>query len=285
MQKSATLVTLALAALLGFVALSGCSRGEMEVKQTSAEISNGFKRVYGSFVGRYYKPMKDPYGFCSRLESLVSCPEVHINGVQATISPTLPDFHGVTVNGVFNVNVVSDSNFSEVEVEGDTALLQHVTFVVDADGMLHVNMHRGFHYPEMARAELTIHTYKLDYFGYMGFGYVDIDGINTREFALSAHGGGTITANGVAGRMGITLTGTSSLDARSMDIGTMYLNTGEYAHAKVKADKALTAVTADGSKIRYYGHPDKVNVIGLNGGAVVPAVDHYYAKHGLPPYL
>jgi len=284
MKKTFKFIAFSCAMLMALLALTSCARTKMEIRRTSSSVMTATRDAYQGFMARYYKPMIQPYGFCNRFEAIVSCSDVHLNGHPSMLVPTIADFHGVTVNGVFNVNLVADSNFSEVEVEGDTAILQHVTFIVDPDGILHINMHRGYRYPEFARADVTIHLPKITYFGYTGFGHVNLTGIDSEFFTLEANGGGYITASGVADRVGISLRGTSGLDAMGMNIGVLYMNTGEYAHAKVKPKKHMTAVTADGSNIHYYGRPETANVIGLNGGQVIPMEDHYFAPHGLPPY-
>jgi len=284
MNKSFKLMASGCVILICAIVLAGCGRTEMAARRTGSTVFSAPGNAYKGFMARYFKPMVLPYGFCNRLETVVSCADVHINGTSGMLVPTLGDFHGVAVNGVFNVNLVADANYTEVEVEGDTAILARTTFIVDPDGILHINMERGYHYPEFARANVTIHVPHLDFFGYVGYGHVDLSGLDSPTFVLEGKGGGYITASGVVERMGVHLKGTSGFDGMGMEIGVLHLDTSQYAHAKVQPEDEMTAVTADASRIRYYGHPTAVNVIGLNGGQVLPMEDHYFAPHGLPPY-
>ncbi len=86
-------------------------------------------------------------------------------------------------------------------------------------------------------------------------GKIFIDNLNTPHFILSADGQGFIELNGRATRLDATLRDKTRLDARHLQVRTLFINTAAMAQADVQNTDGLSVLSTGKSDVYFYTDP------------------------------
>jgi hypothetical protein len=86
-------------------------------------------------------------------------------------------------------------------------------------------------------------------------GKIFIDNLNTPHFIVKADGQGFIELNGRATRLDVTLLDKSRLDARHLQVRTLFINTAGQSQADVQNIDGLSVLSTDKSDVYFYTDP------------------------------
>lgn len=86
-------------------------------------------------------------------------------------------------------------------------------------------------------------------------GKISIDNLNTPHFIVKADGQGFISLTGRATRLDATLQDKTRLDARHLQVRTLFINTSGMAQADVQNVDGLSVLSTDKSNVFFYTDP------------------------------
>ena len=214
------------------------------------------------------------------------------SGKFITDERTTDDFRALDVSDGIDATVVVDSTQpTHVRILGDDNLVQRVRTLVAQDGTLHVDFRdkngAGWTSFNPLRAEVTVP--RLESLTRSGGGEVDLSGvISAPTFLLSASGGGTVKAQGLAvqqlnvdlsGAVVTTLAGQANriksstsggvvMNARELSAQEASLVSSGAGSTVLRVSDSLSVSASGGVEVHILGRPSVV-AQDLSGGATL----------------
>lgn len=178
-------------------------------------------------------------------------PRLHGNGVEATQTRSVDEFHSLAVHDSFDVRVQVGQPAS-VSLSGDENLLEHVATEVE-DGTLCIAIDRD--YSSGLDLEVRITVPDLRAFTCSGAVDAKLAGIERDAFALSASGDCDVAAQGRVGRLTLQSSGTSDLRLFDLEAREVVLGTSGDTDVQISVADRLQATLSGNSDVRYRGAP------------------------------
>jgi hypothetical protein len=176
------------------------------------------------------------------------------SGVTASEARSTADFDGVSVEGVFELEIRVGKDFS-VEVEADDNLLQYIKTEVDG-GILNIETTEGVKSSNPIRIRVTspeINTLRAS-----GASKVSLAGVNNSSLDVESSGASKITMEGETSEVRIEASGASSVDAEALKAASASVDSSGASKVSVFAIERLVSDASGASKIAYSGNPASV---------------------------
>ncbi len=219
-------------------------------------------------------------------------PEVVGSGHVVTEERQTSDFSALDVSdGIDSTVVVDATQPTQVRVVGDDNLVARVRTEQQGDGTLRVHFLReglsGWSSPNPLRVEMTVP--RLESLSSSGGSTVDVSGtVSAASLQLSASGGGTVRARGLAieslhlemsGGADVTLAGQSSrvtsslsggseLHARALSVQEASLDSSGGGSTVLRVSDALRVSASGGAAVHIVGRPAMLSQE-LSGGSTL----------------
>jgi hypothetical protein len=187
------------------------------------------------------------------------------SGVPATQARDVDAFHGLELAGSNNV-VVRVGEKQSVVVHADDNLLDRVTTDVRSERLVVANTPGSFRTNGPMSVEVGVPT--LDTLTLTGSGNVVVHGVSTERLMVTLPGSGTLTGDGTATRLDITVDGSGVVQFTRLvaaDVGAVVNGSGSIF---VTATKSLNASVPGSGAVLYAGHPQDVTTSVPGSGAI-----------------
>ena len=187
------------------------------------------------------------------------------SGRPATQTRRLPAFESIELAGSNNV-VVRVGERQSVAVSADDNLLDRVTTEVQSGKLVIANTPGSFTTHSPMSVEVAVPT--LDALTLTGNGNVAVTGIDAETFVVSLPGSGTLTGDGTATRLDVTVSGSGMAQFARLvasDVRALVSGSGSIF---VTATKTLDASVTGSGAIVYAGGPQHVTKDVTGSGAI-----------------
>jgi hypothetical protein len=173
------------------------------------------------------------------------------SGTMAVENREVSDFSKIDVGGVFQVEIIAQSEFG-VEVEGDDNLLQFVKTEVH-NGTLEISMDKRVktHNPLRVRISAPDIT-RLEA---SGASKVNLTNLKNSELAVDTSGASKINILGETGNLIVDVSGASQIDAGNLSALTANVDASGASHVNVNVANELIADASGACRITYSGSP------------------------------
>lgn len=173
------------------------------------------------------------------------------SGVSKTESRDIADFKIVSSDAVADVNVTIGEPKS-VEVTSDDNLLPMIVTEV-VDGELKIRTSGSFN--TSIGLKLNITTPNLDSVNSSGVGKVNINGLDSEQFAIGLAGVGSVSVKGQVKNLDVTVSGVGSAKLRELTAESVSVTVSGVGGAEVYASKWVSASTTGVGSIKVFGNP------------------------------
>jgi|SRR5512133_663098 hypothetical protein len=177
------------------------------------------------------------------------------SGVLATQTRHLPSFTSVELAGSNNV-VVHVGEKQSVVVKADDNLIDRVTTKARSGTLIVGNTRSSFSTKSPMRVAITVPT--LDALTLTGNGNIVVDGIEAESLKVDLPGNGTLTANGTATRLDVTVSGSGVARFTELVANDVQAAVSGSGSIFVTATKSLDASVSGSGAILYAGNPQDV---------------------------
>jgi hypothetical protein len=174
------------------------------------------------------------------------------SGNVANEKRNVADFKAIEVGGVFDVEVVSQKEFS-VEVEADDNLLQFVKTEV-RNGVLEIST-EGKRISSKSRLRVRISAPDVERLEVSGASKLSLANLKNESLTVNASGASKVSVNGETRNLRVELSGASKLDAESLSAINANVDGSGASSASVKVAGDLKADLSGASKVTYTGSP------------------------------
>lgn len=185
------------------------------------------------------------------------------SGTAAVENRTVSDFSGVEVGGVFQVEIIAQSEFG-VEVEADDNLLQFIKTEV-RNGILQISIDKRVKTHNPLRIRISAPDIKS--LEASGASRVNLSNLNNSELTLDTNGASRINISGETGNLIVDVSGASQIDAVDLSAVTANVDASGASHVKVNVANELVVDASGASRINYSGTP-KVSKSTSGGSSV-----------------
>jgi hypothetical protein len=177
------------------------------------------------------------------------------SGVPVTQTRDLPSFTSVELAGNNNV-VVHVGEKQSVVVKADDNLIDRVTTNVRSGTLIVGNTRGSFSTKSAMRVEITVPT--LDGLTLAGNGNIVVDGIKAKSLKVDLPGNGTLTGNGTATRLDVTVSGSGVARFTELVANNVQAAVSGSGTIFITATKSLDASVSGSGAILYAGNPPEV---------------------------
>lgn len=177
------------------------------------------------------------------------------SGVPVTQTRDLPAFTSVELAGNNNV-VVHVGEKQSVVVTADDNLIDRVTTKVQSGSLIVGNTRGSFSTKRPMRVDITVPT--LDALTLTGNGNIVVDGIEAKSLKVDLPGNGTLTGNGTATRLDVTVSGSGVARFKELVANSVQAAVSGSGSIFITATKSLDASVSGSGAIIYAGNPQDV---------------------------
>lgn len=163
----------------------------------------------------------------------------------------VPPFTGISTEGAFNIEVVSQQPLS-LEIEGDDNILPLVSTDVSSN-VLHIKSQRSYSVSEPIR--LKINVPNLDGISVSGAGSIEVKGLKNDKFEIDVNGAPTIRVSGETKLVDIKTNGAARIDTHKLRAARGVVNSNGVSKVDVHASDQLDVSVSGPSKVTYQGNP------------------------------
>jgi hypothetical protein len=171
------------------------------------------------------------------------------SGTTAVENREARDFNRVEVGGVFQVEIIAQSEFG-VEVEGDDNLLQFIKTEV-SNGTLEISMDKRVktHNPLRVRVSAP----DINGLQVSGASKVNLSNLKNQKLAVDSSGASKINVSGDTYTFTAEVSGASQIEAGGLSTVITNIDASGASHVNVNVSKDLTADASGASRITYTG--------------------------------
>lgn len=187
------------------------------------------------------------------------------SGVPATQAREVAAFNSVELAGSNNV-LIRVGEKQSVVVKADDNLLHRVTTTVQAGKLVIANTPGSLTTKSPMSVEITVPA--LTALTLAGSGNIVFNGIETHSLAVNLPGSGTLTGNGTATRLEVTVSGSGTVQFTRLvakDVRAVVSGSGSIF---VTATRSLDASVSGSGAILYTGSPQDVTKSVTGNGAI-----------------
>ncbi len=177
--------------------------------------------------------------------------EIGGSGNIVTQKRDLDDFTGIDVGGVFEVEVISQKDFS-VEIEADDNLLPLIKTEVRR-GVLRISTDEDIKSKNPIRVRISAPD--IDRIEASGVSKVAVTDLKNEELKLDISGVSKVKLAGQTGNLSVDISGASHVDAENLKAGNATVDASGASHVNVNVSEKLVADASGASKIHYTGSP------------------------------
>ena len=177
--------------------------------------------------------------------------EVGGSGNIVTEKRDLDDFTGIDVGGVFEVEVVSQKDFS-VEIDADDNLLPLIKTEVRG-GILRISTEEDLKSKNTIRVRISAPD--IDRIEASGVSKVAVADLKNEELKLDISGVSKVKLAGQTGNLSVDISGASYVTAENLKAGIATVDASGASHVNVNVSEELVADASGASKINYTGSP------------------------------
>jgi len=188
------------------------------------------------------------------------------SGYRTQQQRTLGQFHAVDINAVCDVQITDGQPFNVI-VEADENLFPQIITEIK-DGALTINLDKSVTSSKPFR--LLISMPKLDKLTCGGVGLVNVNNIAETSISIKQAGAGTVTAQGSADMVDLTLSGVGQADLKQLQAKAVTVLLSGTGSAKVYALEMLTAEVSGIGRLTYSGSPAKLQKKVTGMGSINP---------------
>ena len=177
--------------------------------------------------------------------------EIGGSGNIVTEKRDLDGFTGIDVGGIFEVEVVSQKDFS-VEIDADDNLLPLIKTEVRG-GVLRISTEEDVKSKNPIR--IRISAPDIDRIEASGVSKVAVADLKNEELKLDISGVSKVKLAGQTGNLSVDISGASHVDAENLKAGIATVDASGASHVNVNVSEELVADASGTSKIIYTGSP------------------------------
>ncbi|MBC7899933.1 MAG: DUF2807 domain-containing protein [Saprospiraceae bacterium] len=177
--------------------------------------------------------------------------EIGGSGNIVTQKRDLNDFTGIDVGGVFEVEVVSQKDFS-VEIDADDNLLPLIKTEV-RNGVLRISTDEEIKSKNTIRVRISAPD--VDSIGTSGVAKVSLTDVKNSDLKIDASGASKVTVAGETANLSVEISGASHLNAEGLRAENAGVDASGASHVNVNVLEQLKAGASGASKINYTGSP------------------------------
>jgi hypothetical protein len=187
------------------------------------------------------------------------------SGIPETQARNVASFTSVEVAGSNNV-VVRAGEEQSVVVTADDNLIDRVTTEVQAETLIVGNTAGSFSTTSPMSVEVTVPT--LNVLTLTGSGNIVVDGVEAESLKVELPGSGTLTGNGTATRLDITVSGSGVVQFTRLVANDVQAAVSGSGSIFVTATNSLDASVSGSGAILYAGSPKDVTKSVTGSGAI-----------------
>ena len=177
--------------------------------------------------------------------------EIGGSGNIVTEKRDLDGFTGIDVGGIFEVEVVSQKDFS-VEIDADDNLLPLIKTEVRG-GVLRISTEEDVKSKNPIRVRISAPD--IDRIEASGVSKVAVADLKNEELKLDISGVSKVKLAGQTGNLSVDISGASHVDAKNLKAGIATVDASGASHVNVNVSEELVADASGASKIIYTGSP------------------------------
>ncbi|MEJ7849173.1 MAG: head GIN domain-containing protein [Pyrinomonadaceae bacterium] len=177
--------------------------------------------------------------------------DVHGSGNVVSEKRDLNDFSGIDVSGAFEVEVVSQKDFS-VEIEADDNLLPQIKTEV-RNGILRISNEDDIKTNNPIRVRISAPD--IGRIEVSGATKVSVADLKNEELKLDISGASKVRLSGVTGNLSAEISGASHVDAEHLKASIANVEASGASRADINVSEELIADASGASKINYTGSP------------------------------
>ena len=187
------------------------------------------------------------------------------SGVAATEAREVSAFQSIDLAGSNNV-VVRVGEKQSVVVKADDNLLDRVTTEVNSGTLVIANTPGNLTAKSPMRVEIDVPA--LDALTLSGSGNIVVTGVEAKRLAVNLPGSGTLTGNGAATRLVVTVGGSGTVELTRLVASDVRADVSGSGSIFVTATKRLDASVSGSGAILYAGSPSNVTSNITGSGAI-----------------
>jgi hypothetical protein len=187
------------------------------------------------------------------------------SGVPTTQARDVAAFNSVELAGSNNV-VIRVGEKQSVLVKADDNLIDRVTTEVQSGKLIVANTPGSFTTNSPMSVEVTVPT--LNALTLSGSGNILVDGIKAESLKVDLPGSGTLTGNGTATRLDVTVSGTGVVQFTQLVAEDVQAAVSGSGSVFITATKSLDASVSGSGAILYAGNPQDVTKNVTGSGAI-----------------
>ena len=187
------------------------------------------------------------------------------SGVSATQARDVGAFHGIDLAGSNNV-VIRVGEKQSVVVKADDNLLDRVTTEVQSGKLVIANAPGSFTTNSPMSVEVGVPS--LDTLTLSGSGNMVVTGVEAKSFDVNLPGSGTLTGDGSATRLEVTVDGSGTVQLTRLVATNVQAAVSGSGSIFVTATESLDASVSGSGAILYTGSPQDVSRNVTGSGAI-----------------
>jgi len=187
------------------------------------------------------------------------------SGVSATQARDVGAFHGIDLAGSNNV-VIRVGEKQSVVVKADDNLLDRVTTEVQSGKLVIANAPGSFTTNSPMSVEVGVPS--LDTLTLSGSGNIVVTGVEAKSFDVNLPGSGTLTGDGSATRLEVTVDGSGTVQLTRLVATNVQAAVSGSGSIFVTATESLDASVSGSGAILYTGSPQDVSRNVTGSGAI-----------------
>lgn len=188
------------------------------------------------------------------------------SGVSATETRDVSEFTDVDVGGVFDVEIISQKDFS-VEVTADDNLLQHIKTEVSG-GVLKIESDERINSREPIKVRISAPN--IESVEASGASKVSLSDVKNSELTVDSSGASKVRVSGETVNLNVEVSGASKVDAENLKAENADVDASGASHVNVNVFGELKSDASGASNITYAGNPKKVEKSSSGAGRVSP---------------
>jgi len=174
------------------------------------------------------------------------------------------NFKGIDVGGVYEVEIVSQKDFS-VEVEADDNLLPLIKTKVD-NGILEISSEKRFNTKNPIRIKISAPN--IEELEVSGASKINLSNLDNNFLKVDASGASKIEVSGKTVDLNIESSGACKINAENLQSQNVTVDSSGASKIDVSVSGALKVDASGASKITYTGNPQNIEKDTSGAGSV-----------------
>jgi hypothetical protein len=189
------------------------------------------------------------------------------SGVSATQARSVPEFHGIRIEGSCDV-VATVGGEASLSVTADDNLIEYLTTEVH-EGVLVISTREGISASYSVGPMAKIQLKSLDSVSIEGSGNVEAGGIDCESFVAAIGGSGEMSLRGKARRVAVSVAGSGDADLGGLEAQEAHVQIDGSGDVRVNCSQSLSAAVSGSGDVEYLGSP--ATTVSVSGsGSVHP---------------